>query len=134
MRWRLRALTGVLAGIVIYAINMYCFTLLFPWFKLSREPIGNGPVPEALADSERQFLHINPVGTPSCALVSTRTLRAVGGFDQQTSVMADWDLWIRLATISRPAVSPSFSESMRMPLRCERFDIMRVWPKPGKDR
>jgi tRNA pseudouridine synthase 10 len=34
--------------------------------------------------------------------------------------------------VSGEAVSPSFSESMRMPLRCERFDIMRVWPKPGK--
>jgi tRNA pseudouridine synthase 10 len=33
--------------------------------------------------------------------------------------------------VSGEAVSPSFSESMRMPLRCERFDIMRVWPKPG---
>ena len=35
--------------------------------------------------------------------------------------------------VSGEAVSPSFSESMRMPLRCERFDIMRVWPKAGKD-
>jgi tRNA pseudouridine synthase 10 len=35
--------------------------------------------------------------------------------------------------VSGEAVSPSFSESMRMQLRCERFDIMRVWPKPGKD-
>jgi len=34
--------------------------------------------------------------------------------------------------VSGEAVSPSFSESMRMPLRCERFDIMRVWPKPMK--
>jgi tRNA pseudouridine synthase 10 len=34
--------------------------------------------------------------------------------------------------VSGEAVSPSFSESMRMPLRCERFDIMRVWPKSGK--
>src|SRR3984893_19533511 len=30
--------------------------------------------------------------------------------------------------VSGEAVSPSFSESMNMPLRCERFDIMRVWP------
>ena len=33
--------------------------------------------------------------------------------------------------VSGEAVSPSFAESMRMPLRCERFDIMRVWPKPA---
>jgi tRNA pseudouridine synthase 10 len=36
--------------------------------------------------------------------------------------------------VSGEAVSPSFAESMRMPLRCERFDIMRVWPKPSKVR
>jgi len=36
--------------------------------------------------------------------------------------------------VSGEAVSPSFSESMKMPLRCERFDIMRVWPKSGKVR
>jgi tRNA pseudouridine synthase 10 len=36
--------------------------------------------------------------------------------------------------VSGEAVSPSFAESMRMPLRCERFDIMRVWPKSSKVR
>ncbi len=36
--------------------------------------------------------------------------------------------------VSGEAVSPSFSESMGVPLRCERFDIMRVWPKPESDR
>ena len=34
--------------------------------------------------------------------------------------------------VSGEAVSPSFSESLSMPLRCERFDIVRVWPRPGK--
>jgi len=33
--------------------------------------------------------------------------------------------------VSGDAVSPSFAESLKMPLRCERFDIMRVWPKPA---
>jgi tRNA U54 and U55 pseudouridine synthase Pus10 len=36
--------------------------------------------------------------------------------------------------VSGEAVSPSFSESMRMPLRCKRFDIIRVWPKSGKSQ
>ena len=31
--------------------------------------------------------------------------------------------------VSGEAVSPSLSESMKMPLRCERFDIVRVWPQ-----
>ena len=35
--------------------------------------------------------------------------------------------------VSGEAVSPSFSESMKMQLRCERFDIISVWPKPGKE-
>jgi len=35
--------------------------------------------------------------------------------------------------VSGEAVSPSFSESMGMPLKCERFDILRVWPKPGNE-
>ena len=35
--------------------------------------------------------------------------------------------------VSGEAVSPSFSECMRMQLRCDRFDILRVWPKPGNE-
>jgi tRNA pseudouridine synthase 10 len=35
--------------------------------------------------------------------------------------------------VSGEAVSPSFSESVGTPLRCERFDILRVWPKPAQD-
>jgi len=31
--------------------------------------------------------------------------------------------------VSGEAVSPSFSEALGTPLRCERFDILRVWPK-----
>jgi tRNA pseudouridine synthase 10 len=34
--------------------------------------------------------------------------------------------------VSGEAVSPSFSESIGMPLRCVRFDIIRVWPKPER--
>lgn len=36
--------------------------------------------------------------------------------------------------VSGEAVSPSFSESMNMPLRCERFDIMGVWPMNSRPR
>jgi tRNA pseudouridine synthase 10 len=37
--------------------------------------------------------------------------------------------------VSGEAVSPSFSDTLGMPLRCERFDIMRVWQKKsGKER
>lgn len=34
--------------------------------------------------------------------------------------------------VSGEAVSPSFSESIGKPLRCERFDIIRVWTRPSR--
>jgi hypothetical protein len=76
---------------------------------LRRAPIGNGPLPGVEPERVRQFLRTNPVGTPSCALVATETLRDLGGFDEHMSVMADWDLWLKLAIAARPAVSPAFT-------------------------
>ncbi|HUH99912.1 MAG TPA: hypothetical protein VLY65_02615 [Nitrososphaerales archaeon] len=35
--------------------------------------------------------------------------------------------------VSGEAVSPSFSESIGTPLRCDRFDILRVWPRFGTE-
>jgi glycosyltransferase involved in cell wall biosynthesis len=76
---------------------------------LRRAPIGNGPLPAVEPDPVRQFLRTNAVGTPSCALVASETLRDVGGFDEHMSVMADWDLWLKLAIGGRPALSPAFT-------------------------
>jgi glycosyltransferase involved in cell wall biosynthesis len=76
---------------------------------LLRKPVGNGPVPDVEPDLERQFLSTNPVGTPSCACVETETLRDVGGFNERMSVMADWDLWVRLMKTGRPATSQAFT-------------------------
>jgi hypothetical protein len=76
---------------------------------LSRAPLRNGPGPIVEADYERQFLQFNPVGTTSAAIVSTATLRNLGGFHEQLSMLADWDLWLRLVRISPPAISTSCS-------------------------
>jgi glycosyltransferase involved in cell wall biosynthesis len=76
---------------------------------LQRKPIGNGPIPAVESDLARQFLSTNPVGTPSCACVETETVRSIGGFNEQMSVMADWDLWVRLAEAARPVTSPAFT-------------------------
>jgi glycosyltransferase involved in cell wall biosynthesis len=52
------------------------------------------PVP---ADELRSRLLLeNPVGSPSTVMVRTALVREVGGFDEDLSVLADWDLWIRL--------------------------------------
>jgi glycosyltransferase involved in cell wall biosynthesis len=39
----------------------------------------------------------NMIGGPSCVMADTETIRRLGGFDERLSVLADWDLWIRLA-------------------------------------
>lgn len=48
----------------------------------------------------------NLVGTPSSVMARADALRRVGGFDEGLGVLADWDLWIRLAAEGRAAVRP----------------------------
>jgi glycosyltransferase involved in cell wall biosynthesis len=102
--WHLeRVLAAARAADARWAYGRYVYT------DLSRESIGSGPIPSIHEDWERQFLRFNPVGTPSCAIVAAEALRQAGGFDEQLSVMADWDLWLRLAAAWRPAVSTAIS-------------------------
>jgi glycosyltransferase involved in cell wall biosynthesis len=39
----------------------------------------------------------NAIGSPSAVVARTDLVRAVGGFDERLSVLADWELWLRLA-------------------------------------
>ncbi len=39
----------------------------------------------------------NVIGSPSGVMVRTELVRSVGGFDERLAVLADWELWIRLA-------------------------------------
>jgi glycosyltransferase involved in cell wall biosynthesis len=71
-------------------------------------------------DQEDRPLFVNRAGRPStedwlgivnpvpggCSNVVARTelLHAVGGFDERLALLADWDLWIRLAPKAAPAV------------------------------
>lgn len=43
------------------------------------------------------ILERNVVGSPSTVIARTEVVREVGGFDPDLSLIADWDLWIRLA-------------------------------------
>ena len=53
--------------------------------------------PAAPAESVREGLRrMNLVGCPSRVLLSTEAVEAVGGFDTRLSVVADWDLWVRV--------------------------------------
>lgn len=44
----------------------------------------------------------NPIPSPSTVLVERELLWASGGFSSSLSVLADWDLWIRLSQIEQP--------------------------------
>ena len=55
---------------------------------------GVDPAPERMLE---QIVARNPVVTPSAVLARREHLDAVGGFDPDFSITADWDLWIRLA-------------------------------------
>lgn len=71
-----------------------------------------GKPPPRTADDLVQVLGFNLVpGGGSGSLVRTELARAVGGFDSDLSVLADWDMWIRLslaaaaASVHRPLVA-----------------------------
>ncbi|MEJ7799568.1 MAG: glycosyltransferase [Ilumatobacter sp.] len=54
------------------------------------------------------LLRINTIpGGGSGVLVETEFVVAVGGFDADLSILADWDLWIRLAQGGEPALVPA---------------------------
>jgi glycosyltransferase involved in cell wall biosynthesis len=48
------------------------------------------------------LLRTNFIPTPSSVLAATSLVRRVGGFDPDLSVLADWDLWIRMRTVTAP--------------------------------
>src|ERR1700756_285138 len=57
------------------------------------------------AGLKSELLRQNAIGTPSCLMVSRDLHLSLGGFDGRLSVVADWDLWIRLASAARGAAS-----------------------------
>lgn len=56
--------------------------------------------PPAGPEVARALLRRNVVGSPSGVMAATDLLRRLGGFDSRLSLVADWDLWIRLALAS----------------------------------
>ncbi len=49
---------------------------------------------------EDLMLQCNVVGTPSTVIVERSLFDNVGGFDPALSLCADWEMWIRLATVT----------------------------------
>ena len=67
---------------------------------------GLDPAPES-AELLRGLLRHNFIpGGCSNVIARTALVRDVGGFDERLSMLADWDLWIRLAQRTTAAVCP----------------------------
>jgi glycosyltransferase involved in cell wall biosynthesis len=68
---------------------------------------------EAIREGLKRF---NLVGGPSRVLLDTEAVRQVGGFDADLSIVADWDLWVRLVAEYEVVRSPGiFVGYMRHP-------------------
>jgi glycosyltransferase involved in cell wall biosynthesis len=63
--------------------------------------VADPPDPRALLQRLRG-VNVIPAGA-SNVLVRAALLQRVGGFDEHLSHLADWDLWLRLAAVARPA-------------------------------
>jgi glycosyltransferase involved in cell wall biosynthesis len=53
--------------------------------------------PRSMRDFSARLLSWNVVGSPSGVIARTQVVRDVGGFDEDLSMLEDWDLWLRLA-------------------------------------
>lgn len=56
--------------------------------------VWRAPAADAIAD---RLVESNVIGGPSSVIVRRSHFAAVGGFDESLALLADWDLWLRLA-------------------------------------
>jgi hypothetical protein len=56
----------------------------------------------SIVDLTRDLLRRNFVGEPSCVMVHRDVLARSGGFDSAFSVIADWEMWLRVSLVARP--------------------------------
>lgn len=52
------------------------------------------------------LLGTNAIGTPSSVIAGREALISAGGFDGRFSVLADWDMWLRICAGRRAAACP----------------------------
>ena len=68
-------------------------------------PVRDSPVP-APGTLAKALARRNVIGGPSAVMVGAALLARLGGFDERFSLLADWELWIRLARVGAPAACP----------------------------
>lgn len=101
--WHLRRLLrAVRDGSARWAFSRFVVT------NLRRRVLSYGPRLAVGDPFERELLTRNSIAL-SGSVVAADAAAEVGGFDEHLSVMADWDLWLRLLARSRPAMSDTVS-------------------------
>jgi glycosyltransferase involved in cell wall biosynthesis len=68
-------------------------------------PLRPDPAPPAETVA-RALRASDVVGGPSTVMARTDLVRELGGFDEALAVLADWDLWLRLAEVAPAAACP----------------------------
>jgi glycosyltransferase involved in cell wall biosynthesis len=84
-------------------------------------PLRLDPAPEPTTVG-RALRRSDVVGGPSTVMVRTELARELGGFEPSLSVLADWDLWLRVAGVGRPAACREVLVAYR-----EHDDNMSAW-------
>jgi glycosyltransferase involved in cell wall biosynthesis len=81
----------------------------------SHHRAGDVPKRDGLFATFHDLLRENSIGPPSSAVFRRRAFDRVGGFDLQMPYGADdWDLWIRLAAVSRVVASGEVATEYRL--------------------
>ena len=75
------------------AVLAYARTIML---DAAREPVQLLHLAEP-PDLLRELLRRNAIGAPCGVVLRTDVVRQVGGFDENLSLRADWDMWIRVA-------------------------------------
>lgn len=68
--------------------------------------------PDPTDDLGAFLLTHNAVGEPSTVMVRRDLLQQTGGFDPEFSMLADWDLWMRLSEVATPCPITAFTTAI----------------------
>jgi glycosyltransferase involved in cell wall biosynthesis len=68
-------------------------------------PLRADPAPDASTVAQA-LRATQAVGGPSTVIARTALLRELKGFDASLSVLADWDLWLRMSKVARAVACP----------------------------
>jgi glycosyltransferase involved in cell wall biosynthesis len=83
--------------------------------------------PRLRGDAQLALLRENIVGPPSGVLMAADALRSVGGFDDGFSLLADWDLWLRMSDTCQVASVPQITYAYTFHRHNMSRDVERLW-------